>query len=93
MYLRNKKKQQPVIEDWEIATEITEEPKEVQVPESFGTAWQSLGAGCKQLLTQHYYGAMRLTEIAEELSKTPATLRKQKERCIKKLKYLMLKTT
>ncbi len=90
MYLRNKKKQPPVIGDLEIATETPEEQIETQVPQSFKTAWQSLGTSCKQLLTQHYYGAMRMTEIANELSTSPATVRKQKERCIKKLRELML---
>lgn len=93
MYLRNKKKQQPLIEDWEMATETADEQIETQAPESFKTAWQSLGASCKQLLTKHYYGAMRMTEIAKELSTSPATVRKQKERCIKKLKDLMLETS
>ncbi|MEM1336677.1 MAG: sigma-70 family RNA polymerase sigma factor [Bacteroidota bacterium] len=93
MYLRNKKKQQPLIGDWEMATETADEQIKTPVPESFKTAWQSLGASCKQLLTKHYYGAIRMTEIAKELSTSPGTVRKQKERCIKKLKDLMLETS
>ena len=90
MYLRNKKRQQPIFEDLETLKELSDEQIETPVPESFKLAWQSLGAKCKQLLTLHYYGSMRLTEIAEELSKPPATVRKQKERCIRKIKDLMV---
>ncbi len=52
----------------------------------FNKAWKRLGDSCKQLLTWHFYGKMKLTEIAEEVQKTPATIRKQKERCIQQLK-------
>ncbi|UOY05823.1 sigma-70 family RNA polymerase sigma factor [Muricauda sp. SCSIO 64092] len=93
MYLRNKKRQQLTYEDLETLREIADDHVEAGVPKSFRMAWRSLGANCKQLLTQHYYGAMQLTEIARELSKSPATVRKQKERCIKKIKDLMLETS
>lgn len=90
MYLQHKKNRQPVIEDFESLEESSNEQVETQAPESFKMAWQSLGANCKQLLTQYYYGAMRMTEIAKHFSKSPATIRKQKERCVQKLKDLML---
>lgn len=92
-YLRNKKRQQPVFEGLETLKELPDEQIATQVPESFKLAWQSLGAKCKHLLTLHYYGSMRLREIAEELSKPPAAVRKQKERCIGKIKELMLETS
>ena len=91
MYLLNKKRRLPVAQDLETLIELPDEQIETQVPESFKLAWQSLDAKCKHLLTLHYYGLKRLTEIAEELSQPPATVRKQKERCIGKLKDLMLK--
>lgn len=92
MYLRNKKKQQPFLKESEKIPEPRGEILVENIPESFKSAWQTLGKNCKELLTQHYYGAMRLTEIAKRSSKSPATVRKQKERCIKSLKETMLET-
>lgn len=89
MYLRTKQ-QQPNSVDLDTVLELQEEPSKNNVPESFKLAWEKMGAACKNLLTQHYYGAMRLTEIAEETSASPATVRKQKERCVKKLKDYMI---
>lgn len=65
--------------------EGTDEP-----PAEFSRAWKKLGQPCKQLLVNYYYGKMKLLEIAQELSKKPETIRKQKERCIDKLKGLMV---
>ena len=49
-------------------------------------SWAELGPNCKELLTWHFYGRMRLTEIAAQEQKTAIAIRKQKERCLKKLK-------
>ncbi len=49
-------------------------------------AWANLGENCKSLLTWHFYGNMKLKEIAEQEDKTPISIRKQKERCLNKLK-------
>ncbi|MBQ4819297.1 sigma-70 family RNA polymerase sigma factor [Aquimarina sp. MMG016] len=87
MLLRNKQKGATDLEGQ--ITLIDEEHKEVIDTDELGRlkkAWQTLGESCKQLLTWHYYGKMKLTEIAEEQQKSPATIRKQKERCIKQLK-------
>lgn len=52
-------------------------------------AWNELGTDCQRLLKWVYYGKMKLSEIAEQEEKTAASIRKQKERCIKKLKALL----
>ncbi|MEW7292140.1 RNA polymerase sigma factor [Aquimarina sp. 2304DJ70-9] len=70
-----------------LVQEVDIEPTEsIEELGRLNKAWQILGDSCKQLLTWHFYGKMKLSEIAEEAQKSPATIRKQKERCIKKLK-------
>jgi len=54
-------------------------------------AWGELGVNCQDLLKWVYYGKMKLSEIAEQEQKSAASIRKQKERCIKKLKTLLSK--
>lgn len=53
--------------------------------------WEELGPACKELLKLHYYGKMRLTDIAGHLNKTPAAARKQKERCLEKVRSIFKK--
>ena len=53
------------------------------------TAWKELGEGCQQLLKWVYYGKMKLAEVAEQEGKSAASVRKQKERCIKQLKAIL----
>lgn len=86
--LRNQKKN--VASDIDGVAFLTEEidtpsidPEELNL---LSKAWKTLGDSCKQLLTRHFYGKMKLSEIAEETQKSPASIRKQKERCIKHLK-------
>ena len=49
-------------------------------------AWDKLGQGCQGLLKRFYYHKRTLKEIAEEQQKTAAALRKQKQRCVEKLR-------
>ncbi|TPN83008.1 RNA polymerase sigma factor [Aquimarina algicola] len=87
MWLKNQKKATTDIDG--IAYLAQKEETDTIPSEAFtklSSAWESLGESCKQLLTWHFYGKMKLTEIAEEIQKSPATIRKQKERCIKQLK-------
>ena len=53
-------------------------------------AWNELSLDCRRLLKDHYYGKMKLIEIALQEQKTDAAIRKQKERCIKKLRKLFV---
>ncbi len=87
MLLRNRKKNTAGIDGETFLSEDADtEPEDLQGLSQLNIAWKSLGEACKQLLTWHFYGKMKLSEIAEETQKTPATIRKQKERCVKKLK-------
>ena len=52
-------------------------------------AWPELGPDCQDLLKLHYYGQMKLSEIAAYKEKTPAAIRKQKERCIERLRSIL----
>lgn len=91
MYLRNKKTQHPIQSSAVFDLEPMSEESAAEVPDTFKKVWKKFGEKCKHLLTMHYYGNMQLIEIAEELSQSPATIRKRKERCIAKLKEEMLK--
>ena len=45
-------------------------------------AWDRLSEECQRILKNYYYNNRKLYDIAEQMSKTPAALRKQKERCV-----------
>lgn len=49
-------------------------------------AWNKLGNNCQLLLKMFYYENRKLKELADEASKTPASMRKQKERCMNALR-------
>lgn len=54
------------------------------------TAFEKLGEGCKDLLTQFYFHKMSLRIIAESLGMGEASAKNKKYRCIQKLKELAL---
>jgi len=54
-------------------------------------SWPELGKECQQLLKYKYYGNMHLNEIAKLLGKTDFTIRKQKQRCVQRLRSLFAK--
>lgn len=89
VFLRNKKSFQ--------AQEIQEKDIELDSPANneedvalINAVWEEMGEACQKLLKLHYYGKMKLAEIAEYQQKSPAAIRKQKERCVNKLKKLIL---
>ena len=49
-------------------------------------AFSKLGKGCSELLDGFYYNEGTLSDLAVKFKKTPAALRKQKQRCIEKLR-------
>lgn len=56
-------------------------------------AFNSLGSECKSLLRDFYYNHRSLKEIAESEERTAVAVRKQKSRCVEKLKkYYILFT-
>lgn len=86
--LKDRKKNTIKIEGMAYLEEYNTQSHESEEMDWLNSAWESLGEPCKQLLTCHFYGKMKLSEIAEENQKSPAAIRKQKERCIKQLKDL-----
>ena len=54
-------------------------------------ALSDLGEGCQKLLKQNIYDGLELKEIAFLYGKTAAAIRKQKERCVGRLKLLFAK--
>ena len=56
-------------------------------------AWEQLGKNCQLLLKKFYYEKVKLKEMAESSGKQPATIRKQKERCVQVLRNALLKVT
>lgn len=89
MYLKSKRSKVRTVDNDLLVNEEAVETETREMSPEFNKAWQKLGEGCKDLLTKYYYGKMKLLEIADELSKSPATVRKQKERCVKKMKVLI----
>lgn len=86
-YIKHVKKQQKLKltdEVPEIMGESTED-KEHNLS-LLSAAWERLGEECKQILKDYYYSNQKLYDIAETLGKSPAAIRKQKERCINALR-------
>ena len=54
-------------------------------------ALQELGDGCRKLLKQNIYEEIELKDIAVMYEKSAAAVRKQKERCVNRLKILFAK--
>lgn len=71
-------------------TLLADLPEEEGVDESLfqllDQAWDMLGANCSQLLKAFYYQKQQLKAIAEAQNKSEAALRKQKQRCLEKLR-------
>jgi RNA polymerase sigma factor (sigma-70 family) len=56
-------------------------------------AWDELGNNCQNLLRNHFYAKLKLSEIAEIEQKSSSSIRKQKERCMNRLKLLFTKNS
>ncbi|MEM1321682.1 MAG: sigma-70 family RNA polymerase sigma factor [Bacteroidota bacterium] len=54
-------------------------------------AWLEMGASCKTVLKDYYYEGVPLKEIAERIERSAVAVRKQKQRCIEKLRQLFAK--
>lgn len=54
-------------------------------------AWQKLCDNCQHLLKSHFYGGQSMVSIAAQIDKAPGTLRKQKQRCMEKLRTSFFK--
>lgn len=90
IYLKQANKEIAKVEISEIQGLLNDEDEELdsETLEAFNQAWEQLGTDCRGLLKRFYYYKATLKEIAEEQQKTAAALRKQKQRCIEKLRHL-----
>lgn len=50
--------------------------------------WRQFGHPCKQLLQDFYYENLPSKKIAEKMGRSDAAVRKQKQRCVEKLRNL-----
>ena len=90
IYLKQTNKEISKVEISEVRDLLGEEGEEIddETLEVLNKAWEQLGKECRGLLKRFYYYKSTLKEIAEEQQKNAATLRKQKQRCIEKLRHL-----
>lgn len=63
--------------------EIIIEKEEIRI---LDLALDYMNENCRILLHKHFYRGMSLREIADSENKKPASVRKQKERCMQKLR-------
>ncbi|MEM6769671.1 MAG: sigma-70 family RNA polymerase sigma factor [Bacteroidota bacterium] len=54
------------------------------------SSWRKLGDRCKALLERVYYDCISMVDIAKQEERKVGTVRKQKERCVKQLRGLMV---
>jgi RNA polymerase sigma factor (sigma-70 family) len=71
----------------ELLADLTDEESR-QADLAFAAAWQQLGEGCQRLLAGFYYHQATLRELASEAGRHEGAVRKQKQRCIEKLRHL-----
>ncbi len=90
-YMRqaNSYKSRPIVES-DITTVNHIEYNEEDI-KTLAISWEYLGEECQTLLKLHIHANMKLVEIAEQMDRSPATIRKKKERCIKKLMQIFKK--
>ncbi len=87
-HLRGKKKKEHLTGMTNSCLEFPEDEPELSQEEFdiLGRAFKSLGKECKHLLRAHYYLRRSLKDIATEEDRAPATVRKQKSRCVATLR-------
>jgi len=83
-YLRNIKKFQFTDVDENLIEEVEPTTNDEDL-RTLKLAWENMGDNCRQLLHSHIHNKQKLKDIATQLKKSQEAIRKQKERCIKKL--------
>lgn len=79
---------------FEIVSDPGEEPDFLLDPsatELLQRGWKKLGVKCRELLHSFYYLNQELKDIAASTDRTPAALRKQKQRCVDELRGILVK--
>lgn len=87
-HLRGKKKNHHLTSMTDSCLDFSEDEPELSEEEFdlLGRAFKSLGEECRRLLRAHYYLRRSLKDIAIEEDRAPATVRKQKSRCVATLR-------
>lgn len=93
VYRRSMKKEDRFLDLPEELSLITVLEDESDIPAAalaaFDKAWKLLGSECKNLLKSFYYDGAKLKNIAIQIGKNEATVRKQKQRCMIKLQSVV----
>ncbi len=90
LYLKKTKDDSRLTEltsEWDVVDEPDGDVP-ADVMDTFNDAWPRLGKGCQKLLKSFFYDQRKLKEIATQLEKNEATVRKQKQRCMSKLQEI-----
>ncbi len=61
------------------------------VLDALDKAWRQLCGDCRSLLDSFYYQKITLKSLADETGKSEAAMRKQKQRCLEKIRLYFLK--
>ncbi|MEZ5042486.1 MAG: sigma-70 family RNA polymerase sigma factor [Saprospiraceae bacterium] len=87
IYLKEKRlpQLQALPDDFDIL-DVPDETLPKETLALFARAWQELCQDCRGLLQSFYYDKITLVEIAQKTGKTDVALRKQKQRCLEKLR-------
>ena len=69
-----------------------------EILEKLSIAWKKLGTDCQVILKHYFYDELKLYQIAEILNRKPEAIRKQKTRCVHRLRsnirqHVQLSTT
>ena len=92
IYLKSKRSPQPqtLPDNFDMVDESTANFSKETLA-IFAQAWQNLCGDCRGLLQAFYYEKTPLIEIARKIDKTDVALRKQKQRCLEKLRSVFQK--
>ena len=88
LYLKATNKTPQLVEESALSGMLDEVEESIdgEVLSALNKAWEQLCDNCMQLLKRFYYEKASLKEIAEDQQKNAAALRKQKQRCVEKLR-------
>ena len=75
----------------DMSEEEEEEKLDQSVLDALDRAWKGLGEKCSNVLHKYYYKRIKLKDLAVQLERSEAAIRKQKQRCLEQLRLLFLK--
>ena len=90
-FLADDRKTYTILLDEEREESDEEEGIDDDVLDALDKAWNDLGEGCRKILDHIYYKKITLKRIANDMKKSEVALRKQKQRCLEKLRSYFLR--